>query len=171
MHSRFIAAFFILCENKRVKTREVIQTANYPNYGYQPQQPMGYQPQMPQMYQQYQQQPVMQEQQEQFFCRPVASADEARGIPVDFSGRPMILPNLRAGRIYVKVFDQGSGSAIFREFRMHEEPAQEAAPPAVAFAPMSEVEELKAALQEMREELKALKAAKRKMREAADDEN
>lgn len=144
--------------------------ANYPQYGYQPQQPMGYQPQMQPMYQQFQQ-PVMQEQQEQFFCRPVASADEARGIPVDFSGRPMILPNLRGGRIYVKMFDQGSGSAIFREFRMYEEPAQEAAAPAVAFAPMSEVEALKMAMQEMREELKTLKAAKRKMREAADDEN
>lgn len=137
-----------------------MRLANYPQYTYQPQQ-MGYQTQMQPMYQPYQP-PVMQEQQEQFFCRPVASADEARGIPVDFSGKPMILPNLRAGRIYVKVFDQGSGSAIFREFRMHEEPAQEAAQPAVTFAPMSEVEQLREMVIELRGELKAMKAGARK---------
>lgn len=120
--------------------------ANYPQYGYQPQQ-MGYQPQMQPMYQQYQtpmQAPQAQVQQEQFFCRPVASAEEARGVPVDFNGTPMIFPQLNAGKIYVKIFDRGSGSAIFREFRMVEEPRQETqAPAGVAFAPMSELESLR----------------------------
>lgn len=148
--------------------------ANYPQYQYQPQQ-MGYQPQMQPMYQQYQQQyqplPAQQPQQEQFFCRPVASADEARGIPVDFSGNPMILPHLSAGRIYVKAFDKGSGSAIFREFRMYEEP-HETTPPTVAFAPMSEVEGLRAMVLELQNELRAMKASKRRAQtEVIPDEN
>lgn len=134
--------------------------ANYPQYNYQPQQ-MGYQPQMQPMYQQYQQPATMQQQpQEQFFCRPVASADEARGIPVDFSGRPMFFPHLNAGRIYLKVFDTGNGSAIFREFRMVEPDAE--AQSGVAFAPMSELEGLRAMVVELQNELRAMKASKRK---------
>lgn len=134
--------------------------ANYPQYNYQPQ-PVGYQPQMQPMYQQYQQPAPMQQQpQEQFFCRPVASADEARGIPVDFSGRPMFFPHLNAGRIYLKVFDTGNGSAIFREFRMVEPEAE--AQQGVAFAPMSELEGLRAMVVELQNELRAMKASKRK---------
>lgn len=149
--------------------------ANFPQYQYQPQQ-MGYAQPMQAMYQQYQ--PPMQAQQaqqEQFFCRPVASADEARGIPVDFSGKPMILPQLNAGKIYVKIFDQGSGSAIFREFRMYEEPPQEVAEqPAAVYAPLGVVDQIKrleetvAALQE---ELRGLKRRRAQNTEVRADED
>lgn len=145
--------------------------ANYPQYNYQPQQ-VGYQPQMQTMYQQYQQPaPVQQQPQEQFFCRPVASADEARGIPVDFSGRPMFFPHLNAGRIYLKVFDTGNGSAIFREFRMVE-PEAETQASAVAFAPMSAVEQLSQTVAELQNEVRQLKSGgKRKaQQEVATDE-
>lgn len=135
--------------------------ANFPQYQYQPQQ-MGYAQPMQTMYQQYQ--PPMQAaqaQQEQFFCRPVASADEARGIPVDFSGKPMILPQLNAGKIYVKMFDQGSGSAIFREFRMFEDTPQEgAAKPEAAYAPMGvvdQIQRLEETVKALQEELRGLK--------------
>ena len=152
--------------------------ANYPQYNYQPQ-PMVYQPQKQPIYQQYQppmQAPQAQMQQEQFFCRPVASADEARAIPVDFSGKPMVLPQLNAGRIYVKMFDQNSGSAIFREFRMYEEPAQEviAKQSAAAYAPLGVVDQIRkleetvAALQQ---ELSGLKSRRTQTTEVrADDE-
>lgn len=137
--------------------------ANFPQYQYQPQQ-MGYGQQMQSMYQQYQppmQAPQAQMQQEQFFCRPVASADEAKAVPVDFSGKPMILPHLHAGRIYVKVFDQGSGSAVFREFRMYEDPPQEvAAQPAAAYAPMGvvdQIRQLEEAVSALQQELRGLK--------------
>lgn len=156
---------------------EVMRLSNYPQYGYQPQQ-MGYQPQMQPMYQQYQppmQAPQAQMQQEQFFCRPVASADEARGIPVDFSGKPMILPQLNAGRIYVKMFDQGSGSAIFREFRMYEEPAQEAvAQPAAVYAPLGvvdQIQRLEETVAALQQELRGLKRRRAQTTEvSADDE-
>lgn len=134
--------------------------ANYPPYTYQPQQ-MGYQPQMQPMYQQYQMpvQSVQQPQETQFFCRPVASVEEARGIPVDFSGKPMLLPHLSAGRIYVKVLDTANGSAIFREFRMVEPEPETPAQPAVAFAPMSMVDELKQTISALQEEVRQLKTS------------
>ena len=146
--------------------------ANYPPYQYQPQQmgyqphQMGYQAQMQPMFQQYQQ-PVPQ--QEQLFCRPVASVDEARGIPVDFSGKPMILPHLNAGRIYVKAFDPASGSSVIREFRAYEEPPE--TQQTVAYAPMSEVEQLKQIVFDLQNELKAIKGGKRKaQQEVSQDE-
>ncbi len=110
--------------------------ANFPQYQYQPQQ-MGYQQPMQPMYQQYQ--PMQQD--SQLFCRPVASADEARGVPVDFSGKPMIMPHLSAGRIYVKAFDPGTGSSMLREYRLTE-PEPEPANPAAAYAPAGVVEQI-----------------------------
>lgn len=134
--------------------------ANFPQYQYQPQQ-MGYGQPMQPMYQQQYQPMQMQQQDGQLYCRPVASADEARGVPVDFTGKPMVFPHLSAGRIYVKAFDQGSGSAIFREFRMYEEPAQEAAvQPAAAFAPLgvvNQIQRLEETVAALQEELRGLK--------------
>lgn len=139
--------------------------ANYPMYNFNPQ-TMGYQPQMQPMYQPYQPQ---QQQEAQLFCRPVTSADEARGVPVDFSGKPMFFPHLSAGKIYLKIFDAGSGSAIFREFRLAEpETAQQAQ--AVAFAPMSEVEQLRQMVAELQNEVRAMKSPKRKTQEVTADE-
>lgn len=138
--------------------------ANYPQYNYQPQQ-MGYQqqiqPHIQPMYQQYQMpvQPMQQPQETQFFCRPVASVEEARGIPVDFSGKPMLLPHLSAGRIYVKVLDTSNGSAIFREFRMVEPEPETPAQPAVTFAPMSMVDELKQTIAALQDEVRQLKTS------------
>lgn len=138
--------------------------ANYPQYSYQPQpmsfqpQGMGYQPQMPPVYQPPQYPAAQQQnQQEQFYCRPVASAEEARAVPVDFNGKPMLFPQLNAGRIYVKIFDPGSGSAIFREFRMAE-PEAEPQAPAVSFAPMSVVEEMRQTIAELQNEVRQMKA-------------
>ena len=153
-------------------TVEVMRLANYTQYTYQPQQ-MGYAPNVYPQYQQpqYPAQPMQSQQQEQFYCRPVASAEEARAVPVDFNGKPMLFPQLNAGRIYVKIFDPGSGSAIFREFRMVE-PEAEAQTPAVAFAPMSAVEQLSQAVAELQNEVRQLKSGgKRKaQQEVATDE-
>lgn len=144
-------------------------------------QPFGYQPhrmggygQMQPMYPQYQAPQQPQPQQEvQLYCRPVASEEEARGIPVDFSGKPMVFPHMQAGRIYVKVFDSGSGSAAFYRFRIDTpETEKRQEQPAVAFAPMSDVEQLKQAVAELQNEFRAMKNIKRKntQEEDANDE-
>lgn len=132
--------------------------ANFPPYQFQPQQ-MPYQQIQPYYQPPY---PVQQPQQQpaDLVCRMVASAEEARGVPVDFSGKPMFFPHLSAGKIYVKAFDPGSGSAVFREFWLHDEaePAQPQDPP----APMSAVQALEQTIEELRGEIKALKATRRR---------
>lgn len=121
-----------------------------------------YQPQMPTVYQQSQY-PAAQQQsmQDQFYCRPVASEEEGRAVPVDFSGKPIIMPHFNARRIYVKIFDPGSGSAIFQTYR-REEPETEAQTPAVAFAPMSAVEQLSQTVAELQNEVRQLKSGGKK---------
>ena len=147
--------------------------SNYPVYQYQPQ--MGGYGQQMQMYPYQQPMQPMQpmqgmQQEEPMVCRMVTGPEEARGVPVDFSGRPMTFLDLPHGRIFVKAFDKGSGSAVFREFRLAEEPAQEAqTQPAVAWAPMSVVQELSETVARMREELKGLKAARRSRVQEADE--
>lgn len=156
-------------------TVEVMRVYNNDQpYGFQPHRMGGY-GQMQPMYQQYQpyQQPAQnsQQQETQMFCRPVASIDEARAVPVDFSGKPMIFPHLNAGKIYLKVFDTGSGSAVFREFRMADPEPEQRAQSAVAFAPMSEVEQLKQAVYDLQNEFRAMKTGKRKApQEVVNDE-
>ena len=139
-------------------------------------QPFGYQPhrmggygQMQPMYPLYQAPQQPQPQQEvQLYCRPVASEEEARGIPVDFSGKPMVFPHMQAGRIYVKVFDSGSGSAAFYRFRIDApETEKRTEQTAVAFAPMSDVEQLKQAVAELQNEFRAIKNIKRKSTQEA----
>lgn len=171
LHLGFIAAFFVLRENMTVEVMRLYN--NDQPFGYQPHRMGGF-GQMQPMYQPYQTpQAQPQPQQEvQLYCRPVASADEARGVPVDFSGKPMIFPHLNAGRIYVKVFDPGNGSAAFHEFRLVNNEAEGPAKPAVAFAPMSDVEQLKQAVMELQNEFRAMKNSKRKNTQevAANDE-
>lgn len=145
---------------------------NYPMYNYQPPQMGGYGQQMP-MYQQPAYQPMQSMQPEEpLVCRMVTGPEEARGVPVDFNGRPMTFLDLPHGRIFVKIFDKGSGSAIFREFRLYEEPVQEVqAQPAVAFAPLSAVKELEETVARLKEELKSLKTTRRsRAQEVADND-
>ena len=127
-----------------------------------------YQPQIPPVYQP-EQYPAAQQQsmQDQFYCRPVASEEEGRAVPVDFSGKPIIMPHFNAKKIYVKIFDTGSGSAIFQTYR-REEPEAEAQQ-GVAFAPMSELEGLRAMVVELQNELRAMKAGKRKTQQEVAD--
>ena len=137
---------------------------NYQMYNYQPHQMGGYGQQMP-MYQQpaYQAMaPVQNMQTDQpLLCRMVTSADEARAVPVDFSGKPMTFLNLPRGVIYVKAFNPGTGAADFAEYRRVDVPEEtkEAAPE--AFAPMSAVKQLEDTVERMKEELRNLKASKR----------
>lgn len=48
--------------------------------------------------------------------RPVTSKEEAMGIAADFSGAPMIFPDMAHNVIFVKRWDYPSGSAVFTEY-------------------------------------------------------
>lgn len=93
---------------------------NYPMYpSYNPQNvpsfstgPMGAMPTSQPMGSSAYQQPSM----PSTICRPVASREEAVGVPVDFMGSLMVFPDLGHGRVYLKRFNNQTGSADFMEF-------------------------------------------------------
>lgn len=83
----------------------------------------GYQPQsygynQPQYFQPYQQpqQPQSQNAQDAFACRPVTSREEAVASPADFM-RPLIMPDMAHGMIYVKRFNPSTGASDILDFK------------------------------------------------------
>lgn len=125
---------------------------NYMNY-YQPAQ--GYQ----QMNQPMQvNQPTQQAQptgaQSNFVCRPVASREEALGVPVDFMGSPMFFPDLAHNVIYVKRFNANTGAADLFEFHGQHE---QASAPAPTFAPLDEFNAMKNTIAQLKAEIEQLK--------------
>lgn len=120
---------------------------SYMNY-YQPTQ--GYQP----MNQPMTNQPTQNTQQTNFLCRPVASKEEALGVPVDFMGAPMFFPDLSHGVIYMKRFNTNTGSADLFEF--HGQQWQESAP-SPAFAPLDEFNTMKNIIAQLQAEIEQLK--------------
>lgn len=85
-------------------------------------------------------------------CRPVASYDEAKAIPTDFSGALTIMPDWAHGHIYVKAL-ANNGMPVFRSYREEPQPAAPQPPAPVEYAPLSELEGLKAEVEALRREL------------------
>lgn len=140
---------------------------NYmPNY-YQPMQ--GYQ-QINQPTQQTTQIPNTQQSsgntQPNFLCRPVASKEEALGVPVDFMGNPMFFPDLAHGVIYVKQFNTTNGTADLFEF--HGQQKQMSTP---SFAPLDEFNSMKETIQQLKAEIEQLKkpAGRAKKNDVSDE--
>ena len=71
----------------------------------------------------------MQPQQAQpgFMVRPVASPEEARAVPTDFSGTVTVMPDLPHGVIYVKALNYNDGTSIFATYKL-DAPAPQAVP-------------------------------------------
>lgn len=133
---------------------------NYPYYGnympnyYQPMQ--GYQ----QMNQPMQvNQPTQQAQptgaQTNFFCRPVASKEEALGVPVDFMGSPMFFPDLAHNVVYMKRFNTTTGAADIFEFHGQQE---QPSAPAPSFAPLDEFNATKETIGQLKETISQLQS-------------
>lgn len=89
--------------------------------------------------------------QEAFICRPVTSREEAIASPSDFM-RPVLMPDIGHGTVYLKRFNPNTGASDILEFRLYQ---PEQAPRYVTW------EELEA----FKEEL-----TKKPRRKAADDE-
>ena len=129
---------------------------NYmPNYY----QPMQNQPIMNQPVQNVQQVPqtnqaasAQQSAQSNFFCRPVASKEEALAVPVDFMGQPMFFPDLAHSVIYMKRFNTNTGSADLFEFHGQQEQT-----PAPSFAPLDEFNAMKDTIDQLKAEIEKLK--------------
>lgn len=63
--------------------------------------------------------------------RPVSSREEAMAVGADFSGAPMIFPDMAHNTIYVKRWDMNSGTAVFTEYGP-KEPVPQTHPPTYA---------------------------------------
>lgn len=108
---------------------------NYPNYptyfggqnqngqqfqpggGMPPRPDMNYQQQTQNMMQQAQMQPIAAQTVPQQFLSPssriVASREEAEAVTADFSGAPIIFRDIAHDCVYIKQWDNASGSALF----------------------------------------------------------
>ena len=146
--------------------------AGFPNYtypaygGYNPVTPFAPAPQIYQPMQQPSPQPVQAAQtvgntntQPNFFCRPVASREEALGVPVDFMGGPMFFPDLAHNVVYMKRFNTNSGAADVFEFKLDvpREKQQQAPAQVAAFAPLDEFIDMKDTVQNLKDEVDRLK--------------
>ena len=91
--------------------------------------------------------------QSNFYCRPVASREEALAVPVDFMGNPMFFPDLAHGVIYVKQFNTTNGTADLFEF--HGQQKQTSAP---SFAPLDEFNATKETIGQLKETILQLQS-------------
>ena len=109
-----------------------------------------------------------------FVCRPVASKEEAMGVPVDFMGNPMFFPDLAHGVIYMKRFNTNTGSADMFEFRLPELSSDSDEAPTAAsteFAPLSDVMDMKDAISKLRADVDKLKKPRTTKRVIEDDDD
>ena len=109
-------------------------------------------------------QPPARQEQPGVIFRPVASFDEAKAVPTDFSGALTIMPDWIHGYIYAKALGE-NGAPVFRAYRDVDAPPAQTVPqptaepaPAVAYAPLEELERLRREVAALREELTAAKA-------------
>ena len=111
-------------------------------------------------------QPPARQEQPGVIFRPVASFDEAKAVPTDFSGALTIMPDWAHGYIYAKALGD-NGNPVFRAYRdvdyspgQTPPPQTVAAPaPAVEYAPLEELERLRQDVNALREELAAGKSS------------
>ena len=130
--------------------------ANYPAFNYQPQ--MGYGQQMQPFYQQPQQQ------ERPISFRLVASFEEVKGFPVDFSGQPQGFMTPNQQKLWIKVFNSNTGAADVFEYHRGETEQTE-----TAFATKTDVEQLLGILRQQGEEIERLKATRRRATREQED--
>lgn len=84
--------------------------------------------------------------------RPVSSKEEAMAVGADFSGAPMIFPDMAHNAVYVKRWDYGTGSAVFVEYVPKD---SEVEAPAAIYATQGDFKELAERLTERLDDIEA----------------
>ena len=84
-----------------------------------------------------------------FTCRPVASREEALGVPSEFGGMGTLMPDLGHGMIYLKRFDTNTGLSQMLEFAA-QQPAQAVEATSVKYATMEDIAALRAEIEALR---------------------
>lgn len=100
--------------------------------------------------------------------RPVSSKEEAMAVGADFSGAPMIFPDMAHNAVYVKRWDYQSGSAVFVEY-VPKDSVPEA--PAAVYATQGDFKELAEKMTERLDDIEAeIERMKKKGAKKYDDE-
>lgn len=100
--------------------------------------------------------------------RPVSSKEEAMAVGADFSGAPMVFPDMAHNTIFVKRWDFQSGTAVFTEYVPK---PQEADVPAAVYATQGDFKELAEHLSERLDDIEAdIERLKKKGAKKNDDE-
>ena len=100
--------------------------------------------------------------------RPVSSKEEAMAVGADFSGAPMIFPDMAHNTIFVKRWDFQSGSSVFTEY-VPKEAVQDT--PAALYATQGDFRELAEKMTERLDDLEAdVERLKKKGARKVDDE-
>ena len=100
--------------------------------------------------------------------RPVSSKEEAMAVGADFSGAPMIFPDMAHNTIFVKRWDFQTGSAVFTEYVPK---GVEPEAPAAIYATQGDFKELADRMTERLEDIEAdLERLKKKGARKTDDE-
>ena len=129
---------------------------NYPAYNPYQQMPMQYQ----QPIQQTAPQPM--QTQPMYQARPVTSREEALGQQVDFFGAGTLMPDLALGIIYLKRFNQNTGASDLFEFCLAQTDAPQEQP--------NELEEIRASIKRLEDEIAQMRTSKAKVVKKNDDE-
>nr|DAO36058.1 MAG TPA: hypothetical protein [Caudoviricetes sp.] len=105
--------------------------------------------------------PVQQMQQPSMICRPVASIEEAKAVPTDFSGATLVLTDFSHGYIYTKSLNYQNGTAVFNCFRLDNTPLQPAQTAISGdYVGRGEFEQMKAEIAEINERIGGMSNAK-----------
>ena len=129
----------------------------YPGQNYGP----SYQGQPQQIQPPVQSAPVQQMQQPSMICRPVASIEEAKAVPTDFSGATLVLTDFSHGYIYTKSLNYQNGTAVFNCFRLDNTPLQPAQTAISGdYVARGEFEQMKAEIAEINERIGGMSNAK-----------
>lgn len=88
------------------------------------------------------------------YSRPVSSKEEAMAVGADFSGAPMIFPDMAHNAVYVKRWDFQTGSAVFTEYAPKDTP-QPPDGPAAVYATQGDFKELAEKLSSRLEDIEA----------------
>ncbi len=89
--------------------------------------------------------------------RPVTNREEAISVAADFTGSPMVFPDITHNRVYMKRWNFNTGAADFVEYApVQQEPKQQADPVAV-FATVDDLSDLKNIVDHLRSEVEKLK--------------
>ncbi len=89
--------------------------------------------------------------------RPVTNRDEANAVSADFSGAPMVFPDITHNRVYIKRWNYGTGAADFVEYApvLPEAPKQDA--PTAAFATLEDLQDMQNIIVQLKAEIERIK--------------